>query len=167
MNTGFKLQSTDHVGHHMAWCYTLFFTECDLLVGVCEGVLIHRAGPFLIFLPEAGEFIPAFSKALWVFWLLFQQHRHWGGEVRGATRKCEGSQQLFTCYCCLRYEIQQSPIFEEKFWEGVLSLFILNLTNIPLILLSRFLLFCLILPFFPKSRAPWTMEAVRMAQNIR
>lgn len=46
-------------------------TDWDLLVGVCKGVLIHRTGPFLILLPEACEVISAFSKALWIFWLLF------------------------------------------------------------------------------------------------
>lgn len=53
--------------------------ECDLLVSICEGVLIHWASPLLIFLPEACEVLHAFSKALWVFWLRFQQHGGWGG----------------------------------------------------------------------------------------
>lgn len=51
-------------------------TECVLLVAVREGVLINRASPFLIFLPEAREVLHAFSKAFRVFSLLFQQDRH-------------------------------------------------------------------------------------------
>ena len=47
--------------------------EGDLLVGICEGVLIHRASPLLIFFPEAHEVISALSKALGVFWFLFQK----------------------------------------------------------------------------------------------
>lgn len=46
----------------------------NLLIGVCEGVLLHGTSPLLIFLPEASEVVPAFCKALGVFWHLFQQH---------------------------------------------------------------------------------------------
>lgn len=76
MNLSLKQLYIDHAGHQKACCYTLSNTEWDLLVGVYEGVLIHRAGPLLIFLPEARKVFPAFRKALGVFWLLFQHQGH-------------------------------------------------------------------------------------------
>lgn len=54
----------------------VYSNECDLLVGVCKGVLIHGASSLLIFLPEAREVFPPFSEAFGVFSIFFQEDGH-------------------------------------------------------------------------------------------
>lgn len=71
------------IGCHCSWW--------NSLVCVGEGVLIDRACTLFILHPEAREVLPAFGKALRVFWILLKHQGHWRDN---GNRQCDVRKQM-------------------------------------------------------------------------